>query len=53
MTEMTSSMYKKTPLRISTMVATAHFGCTLDLNLLFNKYLDDSIYKYQFYNYFY
>ena len=37
MTEMTSSMYKKTPLRISTMVATAHFGCTLDLNLLFNN----------------
>jgi TATA-box binding protein (TBP) (component of TFIID and TFIIIB) len=31
------SYYKKTPLRVSTMVATAHFGCTLDLNLFFNN----------------
>ncbi len=31
------SFYKKTPLRVSTMVATAHFGCTLDLNAFFNN----------------
>jgi TATA-box binding protein (TBP) (component of TFIID and TFIIIB) len=37
MTEMNLSMYKKTALRISTMVATAHFGSTLNLNLLFNN----------------
>jgi TATA-box binding protein (TBP) (component of TFIID and TFIIIB) len=36
-TIMNASMYKKTPLRISTMVATAHFGCTLDLNTFFNN----------------
>jgi TATA-box binding protein (TBP) (component of TFIID and TFIIIB) len=37
MTDLNASMYKKTPLRISTMVATAHFGSTLNLNLLFNN----------------
>ncbi len=33
---LTAALYKKTPLRISTMVATANFNTTLDLNQLFN-----------------
>lgn len=54
--QLSASMYKRTPLRISTMVATAHFGTTLNLNQLFTDitpiliplwYADQGILKFE------